>query len=153
MCRVRFIGGRGWARSVLGALTDSLLTNDRRRGGRASVAWLLLVVVLVSACAEPVEFTVPLAEPGTYEIDNRLVGTWYGLEYGCSSNPNEECSSSASAPTMLILLHIAALPGNKELRVRSSAQALNFTALQLPEDKAARAFGRFLQIEARAHPA
>jgi hypothetical protein len=71
--------------------------------------------------------TVPLADPGEFEIDNRLVGTWYGVSR-CSKSDRgdfQPCQQSTGRPALLTTLQISVKPGSKELLVRGSALALD----------------------------
>jgi len=107
---------------------------------------------LMTACVAPTEFTSPLADPGTVEIDRRLVGTWYGVSR-CESEGNEfhPCARSGGQPAMLTTINIKAEPGDREVTVRATALALDVTNFDEGSQQAST--GRVLQLQATAHPA
>jgi hypothetical protein len=67
---------------------------------------ITMVLVMLTGCTTPAEFTVPLADPGEFEIDNRLVGTWYGISR-CSEadwGDFQPCERSTGCPALLTTL-------------------------------------------------
>ncbi len=108
---------------------------------------------LMTACVAPTEFTSPLADPGTVEIDRRLLGTWYGVSH-CDSKGNPDfhhCARIGGQPAMLTALNIKAEAGDREVTVRATVLALDVTNFH--EEWQRESAGRVLQIQATAHPA
>jgi len=107
--------------------------------------------LLLSACSTPLEFTVPLADPGTERIDPRLLGTWYGVSHCTSSGNPHICSHTGGLPVMLTTLALGSAPDGNTLAVHATILALDVGDLaKHVQDLVA---GRVLQLQATAHPA
>lgn len=118
---------------------------------RWRTAAALLALALLAACSAPMEFTSPLGEPGSVEIDTRLVGTWYGISRCRHVGEGSPCAHAGGRPALLTILHIALAPEGKELQVHASALSLDLGDFKGLER--APFAGRALQLEASAHPA
>jgi hypothetical protein len=116
---------------------------------RALVA--VAVAFVAVACEAPPEFTTPLSDPGTAEVDRRLIGTWYGVSQcrlpGGDVGP---CGATTGRPALLMTLDITTAPGNEGLLVRATALALDVGDFERGSQEMAR--GRALRIEATARP-
>jgi len=111
--------------------------------------------MLMTACVAPTEFTSPLADPGTVEIDRRLLGTWYGVSR-CENDRSGPfkvciCDQIGVQPAMLTTLNIKAEPGDREVTVRATVLALDVTNFNAEQQR--ESTGRVLQLQATAHPA
>jgi len=121
--------------------------------------WRLLFVLwagsMLSACVAPLEFTSPLADPGTERVDPLLVGTWYGVSR-CENDRSGPfdvgiCDKTGGPPVMLTTLHLAAAPDGTSLAVRANVQALDVS--DIIKEARDRVHGRVLQFQATAFPA
>lgn len=118
------------------------------------VARVLWAGMLVTACMAPPEFLVPLGDPGAAEIDQRLLGTWYGVsrctEFSIGLFGNVDCEQVGGPPALLLTLNLTANPDGQDISVRATALALDLSDFD-PEDQSIGA-GRVLHLQATAHP-
>lgn len=118
------------------------------------LARVLWAGILVTACMAPPEFLVPLGDPGAVEIDQRLIGTWYGVsrctEFTIGIFGNVKCERTGGPPAMLLTLNVTANPDGRDIVVRATALALAVDDLGLEHQR--RSAGRVLQLQATAYP-
>lgn len=126
--------------------------DNRTRGLTDWRSAITLSAVMIGACNAPPEFTQPLADPGDFEVDRRLVGTWYGLSY-CEQVAGEgnPCTSVGGPSALLTMLYVASSARRGELSVRTSAVAMNLS--DFDEESREALAGRVIELRAMAYPA